>query len=183
VDVATARTRPAAAQPDACHPLRVTIRILSQSRVTDPGVACAALLRDAVEDQADDTALGRREAALAALARQFGERAADLVAAVTNPVYESGRDQRERYREQVTASLQANPWARVIGLGLHRQRGWPFLHHRGRSCPGSLPSTVPLMPPLRELSLRPDTPLDPGAKDMIARQPGSAEDRLVAICR
>lgn len=39
-----------------------------------------------------------------------------------------------------------------------------------------------LVPPLRELILRPDTPLDSDVKDMIARQLSSAEDRLAAIC-
>jgi hypothetical protein len=32
----------------SCHPLRVTIRILSHYLVTDPDVACAALLHDTV---------------------------------------------------------------------------------------------------------------------------------------
>jgi hypothetical protein len=35
-------------EPYSCHPLRVTIRILSHYRVTDPDVACAALLHDTV---------------------------------------------------------------------------------------------------------------------------------------
>jgi (p)ppGpp synthase/HD superfamily hydrolase len=78
-------------------------------------VACAALLHDAVEHHAEDIAPGgTRQAAFAVLARQFGHRIADLVAAVTNPVYGTGRDKHERYREHVAASLQASPWARVI---------------------------------------------------------------------
>jgi hypothetical protein len=60
--------------------LRVTIRILSHYRVTDPDVACAALLHDAVEDHAGDIAPdGSRQGALAVLAGQFGERTAGLV--------------------------------------------------------------------------------------------------------
>jgi len=43
-------------EPYANHLLRVTIRILSHYRVTDPDVACAALLHDAVEDHAADIA-------------------------------------------------------------------------------------------------------------------------------
>lgn len=39
----------------------------------------------------------------------------------------------------------------------------------------------PLVPPLREFVLRPDTPLAPNVKDMIARQLGNAEDRFAAI--
>jgi (p)ppGpp synthase/HD superfamily hydrolase len=102
-------------EPYANHLLRVTIRILSHYRVTDPDVACAALLHDAVEDHAEDLAPGgTRQASCTVLASQFGARTADLVAAVTNPVYEPGRDEHEQYREHVTSSLRANPWARVI---------------------------------------------------------------------
>ena len=58
-------------EPCANHLLRVTIRILSHYRVTDPDVACAALLHDAVEDHADGLAPGgTRQAALAMLAGQ-----------------------------------------------------------------------------------------------------------------
>ena len=56
-------------EPYACHPLRVTIRILSHYRVADADVACAALLHDTVEDHTAKLAPGgsRREA-LAVLA-------------------------------------------------------------------------------------------------------------------
>ena len=101
-------------EPYANHLLRVTVRIVSHYRVTDPDVACAALLHNAVEDHAEDIAPGgTRQAAFAALARQFGHRTADLVAAVTNPVYAPGRDEHEQYREHVAASLLASPWAWV----------------------------------------------------------------------
>jgi hypothetical protein len=40
----------------------------------------------------------------------------------------------------------------------------------------------PLVPVLRELILRADTPLDPDVKDMIASQLATAEDRFAAIC-
>jgi hypothetical protein len=40
----------------------------------------------------------------------------------------------------------------------------------------------PLVPVLRELILRPDTPLAPDVKDMIATQLDNAEDRFAAIC-
>jgi (p)ppGpp synthase/HD superfamily hydrolase len=102
-------------EPYACHPLRVTIRILAHYRVTDADVACAALLHDTVEDHAGDIAPGGGpDAAVTILGGQFGERAAGLVAAVTNPIFEPGRDQHEQYRRHVTASLEASPWARVI---------------------------------------------------------------------
>ena len=57
---------------------------------------------------------GDRQAALAMQAEQFGARTAALVAAVTNPGWEPGRDEHEQYREYVIASLAASPWARVI---------------------------------------------------------------------
>ena len=41
-------------EPYMNHLLRVTVRIVSHYRVTDPDVACAALLHDAVEDHAED---------------------------------------------------------------------------------------------------------------------------------
>ena len=47
-------------EPYLNHLLRVTIRILSHYRVTDPDVACAALLHDAVEDHAAGIASGGR---------------------------------------------------------------------------------------------------------------------------
>lgn len=59
-------------EPCAGRLLRVTIRILSRYRVADPGVACAALLHDAVEDHAAGIAPGGRQAALTVLAGRFG---------------------------------------------------------------------------------------------------------------
>jgi (p)ppGpp synthase/HD superfamily hydrolase len=99
-------------EPYANHLLRVTIRILSHYRVADPDVACAALLHDAVEDHAADIAPGGGRQAV--LAGRFGACTAALVAAVTNPGWEPGRDEHEQYREHVLASLRASPWARVI---------------------------------------------------------------------
>lgn len=71
-------------EPYANHLLRVTVRILSLYRITNPEVACAALLYDSVEDHAEDiTPCVTRHAALAMLTKQFGERTAELVTAVT----------------------------------------------------------------------------------------------------
>ena len=98
-------------EPYVNHLLRVAVRILSHYRVTDPDVTCAALLHDAVEDHTAGIAPGGdRQAAVAVLAGRFGGRTADLVAAVTNPVWEPGRDEHEQYREHVLASLAASPW-------------------------------------------------------------------------
>jgi HD domain len=171
-------------EPYANHLLRVTIRILSHYRVPDADVACAALLHDAVEDHAEDMAPGRtRQAALAMLARQFGRRTADLVAAVTNPVYESGRDEHEQYREHVTASLQASPWSRVIKVSDFTDNAVGLIHTTGPKLSKLARKYRPLVPVLRELILRHDTPLDSDIKQMIAGQLDNAEDRFAAICR
>jgi hypothetical protein len=69
------------------------------------------LLHDIVEDHAEDIArhCDTRQSAFTILARQFGQRTAELVAAVTNPVYQPGRDEYQQYREHVIASLNASP--------------------------------------------------------------------------
>jgi hypothetical protein len=170
-------------EPYANHLLRVTIRILSHYRVTDPDVACAALLHDAVEDHAEGIAPGgTRQAAFAVLASQFGHRTAELVAAVTNPVYEPGRDEHEQYREHVTASLQASPWARVIKASDFTDNAVGLIHTTGPKLSKLARKYRPLVAVLRELILRPDTPLDSDIKQMIAGQLDNAEDRFAAIC-
>jgi hypothetical protein len=170
-------------EPYANHLLRVTVRIVSRYRVTDPDVACAALLHDAVEDHAEDiTPGGTREAALAALTGQFGHRTADLVAAVTNPVYAPGRDEHEQYREHVAASLLAIPWARVIKASDFTDNAVGLMHTTGPKLSMLARKYRPLVPVLRELILRQDTPLDSDIKHMIAGQLDNAEDRFAAIC-
>jgi (p)ppGpp synthase/HD superfamily hydrolase len=115
-------------EPYANHLLRVTIRILHHYRVSDPDVACAALLHDAVEDHGAEIAPGgTRPAAFAVLAGQFGARTAGLVAAVTNPAWQPGRDEHEQYRAHVTASLQASPWARVIKVSDFTDYAGPWI--------------------------------------------------------
>jgi len=145
-------------------------------------VTCAALLHDAAEDHAEDIAPGgNREAAFAVLAAQFGERTADLVAAVTNPVYEPGRNHHEQYREHVIASLQANPWARIIKASDFTDNAVGLMHTTGPKLSKLARKYSPLVPTLRELILRPDTPLDVDVKNMIAKQLDNAESRFAAI--
>ena len=92
-------------EPYINHLLRVAIRIMSYYGVQDADVVCAALLHDAVEDHAAELAAttepvtvgDARQAALAALAAEFGPRVAELVAAVTNPEYAPDRDTHEQY--------------------------------------------------------------------------------------
>jgi (p)ppGpp synthase/HD superfamily hydrolase len=169
-------------EPYASHPLRVAIRILSHYGVRDPDVTCAALLHDTVEDHAADlTSDGTHQAALKVLARMFGARAAGLVAAVTNPAWEPGRDAGEQYREHVAASLEASPWARVIKASDFTDNAVGLFHTTGPKLARLAGKYRPLGPVLRELILRPDTPLDPGVKDKIAAQLDDAEDRFAAI--
>ena len=170
-------------EPYACHPLRVTIRVLSHYRVTDPDVACAALLHDTVEDHAGDiTPAGSRQDALAFLAGQFGERTAGLVGAVTNPVWDPGRDKHDQYREHVAESLDGSPWARVIKVSDITDNAVGLFHTTGPSLPGRARKYLPLLPVLRELVLRADTPLEDDIKLMIAGQFDKAGDRLAAMC-
>ena len=169
-------------EPYANHLLRVAIRILSHYRVADADVACAALLHDAVEDHAADIAPGGdRQAALALLAGRFGARTAALVAAVTNPEWEAGRDEHEQYREHVLASLEASPWARVIKASDFTDNAVGIIHTTGPKLSKLAGKYGPLVPALRELILRPDTPLEADVKDMIAAQLDAARDRFAAI--
>jgi hypothetical protein len=158
-----------------------TIRILVHYRVADPDVACAALLHDAVEDHAADIAPGGRQAALAVLAGRFGQRTAALVAAVTNPEWQPGRAEHEQYREHVLASLRASPWARVIKASDFTDNAVGIIHTTGPKLPKLASKYGPLVPALRELTARPDTPLEADVKDMIAGQLDAAQERFTAI--
>ena len=169
-------------EPYGNHLLRVAIRILSHYRVTDPDVACAALLHNAVEDHAADIAPGGdRQAALAVLAGRFGARTAALVGAVTNPEWEPGRDEHEQYREHVLASLEASPWGRVIKASDLTDNAVGIIHTTGPKLAKLAGKYGPLVPALRELILRPDTPLENNVKDMIAAQLDAALERLTVI--
>ena len=129
-------------EPYLNHLLRVAIRILSHYGVRDADVAVAALLHDAVEDHAADLAPdGSPQAALAVLASRFGPRVAELVAAVTNPEYEPGRDRHEQYREHVAASLDRSPWARVIKASDFTDNGVGLIHTTGPRVARWPPST------------------------------------------
>jgi hypothetical protein len=138
-------------------------------------------LHDSVEDHAADIAPGGPQAALAVLAGQFGERTAALIAAVTNPGWEPGRDEHEQYREHVLASLRANPWARVIKASDLTDNAVGIIHTTGPKLSRLARKYGPLVPALRELILRPDTPLAHHVKDMIAAQLDTAQARFAAI--
>ncbi len=169
-------------EPYVNHVLRVAIRVISHYRVSDADVVCAALLHDAVEDHAGELASrGGQSEALMVLAGQFGQQVAGLVAAVTNPPWQPGRDEHEQYLEHVAASLDASPWARVIKASDFTDNAVGLIHTTGPKLGKLAGKYAPLVPVLRELILRPDTPLDDDVKERIAAQLDSAASRFAAI--
>ena len=169
-------------EPYVNHLLRVAIRIISHYRISDPDVICAALLHDAVEDHAADLAPGGGQPeAIAALAAQFGTRAAGLVAAVTNPENGPSAGSHQRYREHVAASLEASPWARVIKMSDFTDNGVGLIHTTGPRTETLARKYAPLVPVLRELITRPDTPLGDDVKARILGQLDRARERFAAI--
>jgi len=169
-------------EPYLNHLLRVAIRILSHYGVRDADVAVAALLHDAVEDHAADLAPdGSPQAALAVLASRFGPRVAELVAAVTNPEYEPGRDRHEQYREHVAASLDRSPWARVIKASDFTDNGVGLIHTTGPRVAALAAKYAPLIPVLRDVITRPDTPLSAEARQRILGQLDRAAERFSAL--
>jgi (p)ppGpp synthase/HD superfamily hydrolase len=167
-------------EPYLNHLLRVAIRIVHYYRVDDVDVLAAALLHDSVEDHADRLG-GDRAAALATLASRFNPRVAELVGAVTNPDYEPDRDEHEQYREHVAASLAANPWARVIKLSDFTDNGVGVIHATGPKMHSAARKYQPLVPVLRELVVRADTPLTGEVRRHILDQLDLAEQRFAAI--
>jgi hypothetical protein len=178
-------------EPYVNHLLRVAIRIMSHYGVRDTDVICAALLHDAVEDHPAELAASvpgqaggagdDQAAALAALAAQFGTRVAELVAAVTNPPYAPERDAHEQYREHVADSLRSSPWARVIKASDFTDNGAGLIHSTGARLGKLAGKYAPLVPVLRELIERPDTPLDAAAKEHILAQLDRAAERFAAL--
>ncbi len=167
-------------EPYVNHLLRVAIRIICYYRVYDVDVLVAALLHDAVEDQPDKLG-GSTEAALRTVADRYGPRVAELVAAVTNPAYSADRDEDEQYREHVSESLDRSPWARVIKISDFTDNGVGVIHTTGPKLHRAASKYAPLVPVLRELVERPDTPLDEDVKRHIAHQLDLADVRFRAI--
>jgi hypothetical protein len=169
-------------EPYLNHLLRVAIRIICYYEVRDAEVICAALLHDAVEDHASELAAeGGQHAALAVLGRRFGARVAGLVAAVTNPDPAPESDRHRQYREHVAASLDRCPWARVIKISDFTDNGVGLIHTTGPMQARLAGKYGPLVPVLRGLLDRADTPLSAAAKDRIRRQLDVAAERFAAI--
>jgi (p)ppGpp synthase/HD superfamily hydrolase len=176
-------------EPYLNHLLRVAIRIIRYYGVHDVDVLTAALLHDAVEDHpaelggldAGGTHTELAEAALAELARRFNPRVAELVRSVTNPEYDPDRDRHEQYRAHVAESLERDPWARVIKVSDFTDNGVGVVHTTPDKAQSAATKYRPLVPKLRELVGRPDTPLSIAAKDHILDQLDLAEERFAAI--
>ncbi|MFE9202356.1 HD domain-containing protein [Micromonospora sp. NPDC007230] len=190
-------------EPYLNHLLRVAIRMMHHYQVRDVDVIVAGLLHDAVEDHpaelagldprqlslgASDTAQrpgavggDATTAALATLAERFGPRVARLVGAVTNPTYDPERDRHVQYREHVAASLDREPWARVIKVSDFTDNGVGVIHTVGPKVARSAAKYRPLVPVFRDLIARPDTPLSAPVKRHIFAQLDLAEERFSAI--
>jgi len=176
-------------EPYLNHLLRVAIRIMRYYGIRDVDVLTAALLHDAVEDHPAELAglpesLGHQrltDAAVAELARRFNPRVAELVRSVTNPEYDPERDKHEQYRAHVADSLERDPWARVIKVSDFTDNGVGVIHTTYDKARSSAIKYRPLVPKLRELVGRPDTPLSVAAKDHILDQLDLAEERFAAI--
>ena len=125
--------------------------------------------------------MAARQAALSVVAAEFGPRVAELVAAVTNPVWRPGQDQHEQYREHVAASLENCPWARVIKVSDFTDNGVGLIHTTGAALDRLAGKYAPLVPVLREMIARPDTPLSDEAKARIIGQLDLAAERFTAI--
>jgi (p)ppGpp synthase/HD superfamily hydrolase len=176
-------------EPYLNHLLRVAIRIIRYYGVHDVDVLTAALLHDAVEDHPAElggldpsgTHTELTEAALDELARRFNPRVAELVRSVTNPEYDPDRDRHEQYRAHVAESLDRDPWARVIKVSDFTDNGVGVVHTSPDKAQSAATKYRPLVPKLRELVGRPDTPLSIEAKDHILDQLDLAEERFAAI--
>jgi (p)ppGpp synthase/HD superfamily hydrolase len=175
-------------EPYLNHLLRVAIRIIRYYGIHDVDVIIAALLHDAVEDHPSELAAvpagshsELTDAAIAELSRRFNPRVSELVRAVTNPEYDPERDRHEQYRTHVTESLERDPWARVIKVSDFTDNGLGVIHTTLDKARSSATKYRPLVPTLRELVGRPDTPLSAEAKKHILEQLDLAEERFAAI--
>jgi len=176
-------------EPYLNHLLRVAIRIIRYYGIHDVDMLTAALLHDAVEDHPAELAglpptlshAQLTDAAVAELARRFNSRTAELVRSVTNPEYDPDRDRNEQYRMHVADSLDRDPWARVIKVSDFTDNGVGVIHTTLEKAYSAATKYRPLVPTLRELVGRPDTPLSMAAKDHILDQLDLAEERFAAI--
>lgn len=168
-------------EPYLNHVLRVALRTICHYEVGDADIICAALLHDAVEDHDEELSPVGRPGAFALLTACFGAQVADLVAAVTNPLYANEADRYSQYREHVAVSLESYPWARVIKIADFTDNGVGLMYTTGPKAVKLARKYAPLVPVLADLISRPDTPLTCHVKARILRQLDSAQARSAAI--
>ena len=100
---------------------------------------------------------------------------------MTNPEYDPGEDRHAQYRQHVAESLDRSPWARVIKASDFTDNGAGLIHTTGPRVVDLAGKYALLVPVLRELINRPDTPLDRQARERILEQLDRAEERFAAI--
>jgi (p)ppGpp synthase/HD superfamily hydrolase len=89
------------------HILRVTLRLTQEYGVTDPDLIIAALLHDAVEDQAKKLApQGNHDAAVEMIVKRYGARVGKIVRLLSVPKRKAGMTREDRFREY-TAHVEA----------------------------------------------------------------------------
>lgn len=165
------------------HALEVADRLATRPgpttdrRTTRPGPTAGTAAPDA-HLQARTSIHTANDAAFQAIEQQFGARVANLVAAVTNPVYDPTRDSDVQYREHLAVSLDACPWARVIKTSDFTDNGVGVIHTTGPKVRRAATKYRPMVPLLRELVERPDTPLSLWVKRHIFDQLDLAEERF-----
>ena len=115
------------------------------------------------------------------LAGRFSARIADLVAAVTNPNGHPAAISTSNTARMSWPPWPAVPWARVIKASDFTDNAVGIIHATGPKLAKLAGKYAPLVPPLRALILRPDTPLEADVKDLIARQLDAAQERFAAI--
>jgi len=166
--------------PYATHLLRVATRIPYHFRVYDPEIIVASLLHDTVEDHPERLIRGSsatvggpedRSAAVSFIAHRFSIGTAELVAAVTNPIFDPARDRHAQYRAHVESSLQDVPRARVIKLSdfIDNCTGLKYSEDPRRAM--RLASKyLPLIPAMVAFAQAEDTPLGPYAREYIVER-------------
>ena len=81
----------------------------------------------------------------------------------------------------MAASPRENPWARIIKVSDFTDNGVGLIHTTGPRLHRLADKYAPLVPILRELIARPDTPLDATVKEHILGQIERAADRFAAL--
>jgi (p)ppGpp synthase/HD superfamily hydrolase len=174
-----------AREPVVNHLLRVTLRAMCHYEVDDVDILVASLLHDSVEDHpvelAGDGHDDPAKVALDALAEEFSSRVAGLVRAVTNPVYDRTHDVHTQYRAHVIESLDRHPAARIIKVSDFTDNGVGLIHTTGPKVRKLAMKYRPLVPVLKELVNRRDTPLPDRIKHHITGQLDRADQRFTAI--